>query len=442
MPPLPTSREASDEFRSIRGLVRRLMRQGGVPGAAVGVWHDGKEEVEAFGVTDEGAAATASSRFQIGSITKTYTATLALVLADEGLVDLDEPVRTYLPDLRLRDPAAAEVVSLRHLLTHSAGFDGDELFGDLGDGDDALARYVEQLHRLAPIAPPGALYGYCNAGFCLAGHVLEVVADAGFEQLVRGRILEPLELRESGFEPAAVGRARAPAGGLACSVRDLLRWARFHLGDRPAAGRRVLPAEALRSMQEPALPAGVDQWAGLAWRLTSVDGLRVVGHGGGTPAHRAELWIVPERDFACALLLNRRDDDIDSLADGIGRGAVARYLGVSAEPVAPIPIELSEAQLAGYTGRYETGLIAVDLVADSGGLLEHESDGHDVPGELAQSPALPPRRLVFYDTDRVFVAGDALTRTEFVRDNAGRVRWYRHFHRALPKRASRSGRAG
>jgi CubicO group peptidase (beta-lactamase class C family) len=459
----PSMRDLSDErFRDLCELVRRRMRRAKLPGVALGVWNDGTEQAAGFGVAsvEHMAPVTPRTLFQIGSITKTYTATLALRLTREGLLDLDVPVRAYLPRVRLADRAAARAVTMRHLLTHSAGFDG-EFFEDFGAGEDALARYVEQLHRLPQTAPPGALYSYCNAGFSLAGRVIEVIAGAPFEKVMRDRLFEPLELGESFFSPDevisrpfAVGhgvgddgdpvvvrpwalpRAVNPAGGVVCSVPDLLRWARFHLGDATVRGRRVLPRSELRRLHKPGLASGADAWIGLGWHIWRPGGLRVLRHGGGTNGQQAELWLVPERRFACAIAMNSYAGAAGELAQKVWERVAARYLDCATKSRRPKRIALAPAALALYAGRYSNRFTTIELTVDGGGLREQETFGPGVPEDWSPLPQPPPRRLAFYEPDRMFAVegpgGDTpRTRTEFVRDAEGRVRWYRCGARAL-----------
>ncbi len=440
------------------------MRGAGVPGVAVGIWDDGDEQVAGFGIAsvEHPAPVTPRTLFQIGSITKTYTATLALRLEREGLLELDAPIRTYLPRLRLADRAVARTVTMRHLLTHSAGFDG-EFFEDFGSGEDGLARYVGELHRLPQTSPLGAIYSYCNAGFSLAGRVIEVVADAPFEQVMRHRIFEPLELRESFFfpdevisRPFAVGhgaekgrppevmrpwampRAFNPDGGVVCSVRDLLRWARFQLGDASLKRRRVLPRAKLRSLQKPTLSAGVDSWIGLGWHLWRSNGLLVVRHGGSTNGQQAELWLVPECRFACAIVMNSHGSGAEELAGNLWERVAERYLGSTTKTRKPRPIRLAPAELAQYAGRYSNQLTTIDLTIEQGGLREQETVGAGFPEGWPSPPPPPPRTLAFYERDRVFVVEKAGKRTpwarsEFVRDGDSRLRWYRFYGRALLK---------
>src|SRR6478736_2647510 len=144
----------------------RLVAERGVPGAAVAVLKDGEVIDGAAGVlsTATKVEATADSVFQIGSITKVWTATLVMQLVDEGMLDLDAPIRRYLPEFRLQDEGAAASITTRQLLSHQAGFEGD-VFTDTGRGDDAIEKYVELIADLPQLFAPGELFSYNNAAF-------------------------------------------------------------------------------------------------------------------------------------------------------------------------------------------------------------------------------------------------------------------------------------
>jgi CubicO group peptidase (beta-lactamase class C family) len=131
---------------TIMDSIQDAMQRFHVPGAAVGVMREGSEEIRTFGVTsiDNPLPIEPDTLFQIGSITKTITATAIMRLVDQGELELEAPVRRYLPELRLADEDVAQRVTLRHLLTHTAGWVGDD-FTDTGPGDDAVARYVANL---------------------------------------------------------------------------------------------------------------------------------------------------------------------------------------------------------------------------------------------------------------------------------------------------------
>src|SRR5690349_24344474 len=170
----------------------------GVPGVAIGGLDGGKEQREAFGVTsiDNPLPVTSSTRFQTGSITKTFTGTAVMLLVEQGLLDLDTPVREYVPELSLADPATSSGVTLRHLLSHTGGWVGD-YFDDTGWGDDAAARYVAGMAALPQLTPLGELWSYNNAGFVLAGHAIERVTGSPYEDVVHELILAPLGMTET-----------------------------------------------------------------------------------------------------------------------------------------------------------------------------------------------------------------------------------------------------
>src|SRR4051794_13761958 len=151
-----------------------LARVHRVPGAALAVLVDGEVHELATGVLHRGTgvAATVDSVFQIGSISKVYTATLVLQLAEAGGLDLDAPVLSVLPEFAVADAEATKSVTVRQLLNHTSGIDGD-FFHDTGRGDDCVARYVEACARLRQNHAPGATMSYCNSGFKILGRVVE-----------------------------------------------------------------------------------------------------------------------------------------------------------------------------------------------------------------------------------------------------------------------------
>ncbi|HEY6739159.1 MAG TPA: serine hydrolase domain-containing protein [Actinopolymorphaceae bacterium] len=255
----------------------------------------------------------------MGSITKLWTSTLILQLVDEGRIDLDAPVRTYLPKLRVADEETSEVVTPRHLLTHTGGFEGD-IFEPTTDGDDAVERFVaDLLPQAQQTVPVGDVFSYNNAGFVVLGRIVEVLCGKPWAQVLRERLVEPLGLGRVAtcadeailfraatghlrtrsvrpLEPArtwALSRSNAPAGAmLAMSARDLLGFARaFGLPGAEAFAPQVqVPLRALADGR------------GLGWMLFDRPGGRVVGHDGGRIGQSAVLRVVPDAGVAVAIL--------------------------------------------------------------------------------------------------------------------------------------------
>jgi CubicO group peptidase (beta-lactamase class C family) len=307
-----------------------------VPGASLGIIL-GDESLEVpSGVVNlnTGVETTSDTLFQIGSITKVYTATMVMQLVDEGKVALDEPVSKYLPELSLEDAEAAKTITVRQLLTHTSGIDGD-LFEDFGRGDDCVEKYVASFPTLAQSAPPGTFFSYCNSGFVLAGRLIEKIDGVGFDAALKTRVLGPIGAARSSMLPeeailhrVSVGhfvapgtdapmvapmwllpRALGPAGLIAAPVADLLAFAKMHLdGGVAADGTRVLSEESVKAMQVPQVelkdPYTLGQAWGLGWIIYRWGDEPVVGHDGSTIGQNAFLRVVPERKLAIGLLTN------------------------------------------------------------------------------------------------------------------------------------------
>src|SRR5947209_13325922 len=263
-----------------------------VPGVAVSILSQGAEEYVCYGVTSIANPLPVDEHtlYQIGSTGKTYTATALMILQERGLVDLNAPVRTYIPELRLKDESVAERVTVLQLLNHTAGWVGD-IMGDTGDGNDTLARFVEKMASVDQVNPLGEVASYNNAALSVAGRVIERVTGMTYEAAVKELVLDPVGLDESFFfirdviirrfvvgheiregrlqiaRPWGLPRNGNPAGGIVAPVVDQLRYARFHLSDGTGRnGVRVLGVESLRRMQEPAIPFG-EGYVGISWMI-------------------------------------------------------------------------------------------------------------------------------------------------------------------------------
>jgi CubicO group peptidase (beta-lactamase class C family) len=285
--------------------------------------------------TATGVEATTDSVFQIGSVTKLWTATLAMQLVDEARLELDAPVRRYLSGFRVADEAASAAVTVRQLLTHTAGFAGD-IFRDTGRNDDCVQKYVDGLGDVEQDFAPGEMFSYNNAAFTVLGRIVEVLRGKPFAACLREHLIEPLGLAHApigaeeailfraavGHVPAGPGRpeqpapvwnlvpAHVPAGSLlATSARDLIGFARMQLRDGVGPdGSAVVSPAAVAAMRAPQveLPplTGVgDSW-GLGWELDHWPDGTVIGHSGGTLGQSSVLRMVPAADVAIVLLAN------------------------------------------------------------------------------------------------------------------------------------------
>jgi CubicO group peptidase (beta-lactamase class C family) len=351
----------------LQDLLDAALRRHDIPGAAVGIARGGESAVAASGVLNRNTEVTTTpdSLFQIGSVTKVWTAALVLQLVDEGAVELDAPVRRYLPEFALPDAAAAEAVTVRQLLAHTGGFVGD-LFEDTGAGDDALALYLGVVAReAAQLHPPGALTSYCNSGYCVLGALVARLRGTTWEAAVRERLVAPLGLeqyalsadeailfrtaaghtkapgseRVSVFPRWSLPRSNAPAGSTLClTAAGLLSFGRMMLAGGVAGGTRLLSEDAVAAMRTPQVDVpGTGgrrprQW-GLGLMLFDW-GTPVYGHDGGTIGQNTTWRVLPEHDLVLAAVSN--GGPYVSLVDDVLVPVLRDLTGVELPPY-PVP---------------------------------------------------------------------------------------------------------
>jgi CubicO group peptidase (beta-lactamase class C family) len=377
----------------LTNFVETMSKQFNIPGVAVGVWANGQEISACHGVTsvENPLPIDRDTLFLVASITKTFTATTLMRLVAEGKVELNVPVRQYVPEFRLKDEQAADQVTVLHLLNHTSGLDW-RVSASTGEGDDALARVVARMAEMELLALPGTRTSYSQAGYDLLGRIIEKVTGGAFEQAVAALVLEPLGLSHSffarddimirrfvvGHNPGEDGtlsiarpwrhaRSENPGGGLATSVADLLSFARFHLGDdRTESGTQVLPTHLLQQMQEPTAKlqaSNLGDAIGLGWFLRDVNSVRTVGHGGSANGQFAELLLVPQRNFAVVSLSNASPGGIP-FNQAVLSFALEHYLGLVDRDPEPIPFDAAQAKEIAGTYANAMMTFTVDAVGD------------------------------------------------------------------------------
>ncbi|MBO3746096.1 beta-lactamase family protein [Streptosporangiaceae bacterium NEAU-GS5] len=425
----------------------------GVPGASVAVLAGGRVLTAAAGVLSRttGVEATTDSVFQIGSITKLWTSALVMQLVDDGLVDLDAPLRGYLPEFVIGDAAAAATITTRQLLCHVAGFEGD-IFTDTGRGDDAIEKYLASIHDIPQLFEPGEVFSYNNTGFVVLGRLVEVLRGKPFDQVLVERLATPLGLTHVSPSPyeaivhrAAVGhlgtgeptptwalaRSNAPAGSmLAMTARDLLGFVAMHLADGKAPdGTVILTPETVAAMRRPQveLPrlSGMGGSWGLGWEMENHDGHTVIGHDGGTIGQAAFLRIAPEHGVAIALLTNGGD------FFGIFTDVVAHLLkeltGVTLPGRPMPPAEPRTIDPAPYLGRYSDTIYDITVSQDADGVIWLDRVPKDIHAEIGEKPLRT--QLVHFEGDSLIslesTHGIHVVFAFIGRDDAGRAR---HIH--------------
>ncbi len=435
--------------------VRGEMTRWTVPGVAVGILRDGQRELHGYGLAsiETEQPVRPDTLFQIGSISKVYTATLVMRLVEESKLALDEPIVTYLPDLKLADAQARKTITLRHLLSHTSGLFGD-YFDDFGMGDDALTRAIATFGTLRQQYAPGALWTYCNTGFGLAGAIIERVTGQPFETAMRERLFKPLGLERSFYfaheaivYPHAIGHNQLhpgadehevarlyplprwvnAAGGIISNVNDLLTFAEFHLRDGITSdGTRLLSAEsALAMRQEQTRAANFAEGYGIGWALRTTSDehgiVKVVEHGGSTNGFQAKLVLVPSRNFAIAILTNSSRGSV--LNEHVRVWALDHELGLHKERLTPR--RLSDDELGRFAGRYERPEGPIILTTSDGGLTRAMTLTDPLEGKTEH---FPEDRLEAIGEREFIVVSEGETkdeRVDFILDEDGAPRFVR-----------------
>ena len=444
-------------FERVAAAVQEKMTELGVPGVALGVLADGDVRTRAFGVTnvDHPLTVTDDTLFQIGSISKTFTGTAIMRLVERNQLRLDDPIRKYIPTFKVKDAEASRRATVRDTLTHMGGWEGD-FFDDPSSGDDALQKIVDRMATLEQTAKVGEMWGYNNAGFYAAGRIIEVVTGQPFERAMRQLVLDPLSIDTAYYFPAdvmtrrfvvghaapkgqanvigpwPVPRAANAAGGITTNVQSMLRYAAFHMGDGMAGQTRVLSSSSLQQMRSAVVAkAGTDQSMGLTWHLSRVGSLNVAEHGGGTIGQISQLRLVPERNWALAIVTNASSGG--TLNTHVLRAAMNAYFEI--DEARPSRMTVDAAALAEYAGTYRRQFSDVAVSVDGDALKVQITPR--MPGLDGRIPlAGPPQRIGFYTKDRVLRldgpnAGEP--GGEFIRGASGRVTWYRsgRIHRRI-----------
>jgi CubicO group peptidase (beta-lactamase class C family) len=364
------------DFADTDILAADFQRRGGQPGLAYGIVIGG-ELVHAAGLGElclGGPPPDTDTVFRIASMTKSFTASAVLALRDDGALRLDDPAEAYVPELRGWPPVTPDSVpvSLRHLLTMTAGFPTDDPWGDRQQGLP-LEEFAAFLSDGVSFArAPGIRFEYSNLGYAILGRVITAVTGAAYQDYIRDRLLRPLGMTRTGFEAGEFGTALAqgyrrapdgwsqvafepcgafaPMGGIFSCVRDLARWvngfaAAFPPGDaddrhpvRPATRREMQLPQVLTGWDRPGFPgeAGAAQLTCYGFGLFVGDHPswgRVVSHSGGYPGFGSNMRWHPDTRTGVIALGNGTYSAMQALAARILPAVLRRTRSEVRRPV-------------------------------------------------------------------------------------------------------------
>jgi CubicO group peptidase (beta-lactamase class C family) len=325
------------EFEGFDDFVEEIMAEWQVPGLAVAAVRDGEVVLSrTYGLRDAelGLPVTTRTLFALGSVTKTFTTTGLAILAEEGRLDWDRPVWTYMPDFELMDRDAGRRITPRHLVTHSSGLPRHDVlwYAEAFDRREMFRR----LRFLEPTKRLGTTFQYQNLMFMTAGMLAGRLSGTSWEDFTQRRLLDPLgmtgtRLSLAGFLlspdiamphfPGDEGRVPialldtdgiGPASSVYANLEDMTRYLRFHVAAGRLGERRLLSARAIAALGRVEVPFAApsgprDLWTrgyGLGFYVASYRGQRMLRHGGAIDGYLAWFSLLPEDRLGVVVLSN------------------------------------------------------------------------------------------------------------------------------------------
>ena len=467
------TRSSTELAAAFEQEAKRLLEEYKIPGVTLGLLTPDGDHFFNFGVTslENPLPIDADTIFQIGSTTKTITSLTCSLLVAQGKLDLDAPVRTYLPDFKLKDESVAAALTVRDVLTHQGGFQGD-LFEETGNGDDALAKVLDILAESPQVVPLRGHWSYNNAGFYVAGRVIEVLTGKTYEAAVTELVLEPLGMDHTLYfsnqvmtyrfatghnkigdqmvtqRPWILPRSSAPAGGtLNSTLRDMTRYAHFMMsGTLPegpkAEGDAAQPAEASllatldrSQLWQPQRPIGdalngfpgERGQIGQSWFIDQYPEATIISHGGTTHGHQSDFWVSPDRKVGFIAMTNASNGHAYNRK--LSKWIKRELLGLSAPKQPEHPLSLDA--LSDFVGEY----LIIGMPLKIGSTVEDGRLTLAIPDTTPGASGTKAAPLRFIAPDRALVTdgGDLDdTSVEFLRGPGGKVEFLRIGVRLYP----------
>jgi CubicO group peptidase (beta-lactamase class C family) len=325
---------APANFDAVDDYIRNRMKELRIPGAAlVIVQGDQIIHLTAFGVADSsGRLVTPQTPFFTGSTGKSFTALAIMQLVEADKINLDAPVQTYLPWFRVADKKASEVITVRQLLNMVSGIPqaiGQKQIANTDLSDSAIENNVRALAKIELIAPPGERYEYSNANYVTLGMIIQAVTGQSYETYIREHIFQPLDMQNSFTSKAdaqqhglAVGyqkwfgipvaspnlpfsRGSLPAGQLTMSIEDFGHYLIAQLNGGSYQGVSVLSPTGIARLHHPDVPMpGSTHFYAMGWEVQHFQDVEVIRHTGAVPGYTTDMFLVPEKNLAVALVMN------------------------------------------------------------------------------------------------------------------------------------------
>jgi CubicO group peptidase (beta-lactamase class C family) len=320
---------------AVSPLIKKEMKKNDVIGLSIALVDDQQVVwAEGFGYADEKKEliATPETVYRIGSLTNLFTATAAMQLAEQGKLDFDRPLQTYLPEFSVQSRFNSSApITIRSLLTHHSGLPSNLLKGMWNGNPEPYTNVVKLIKEEYVAYPPDVIFSYSNVGTTLVGHVVERVSGRRYVSYINESLLHPLGMAHTGFSPAQKtsgllsrgyhkGRELdepslrdVPAGGMHSTVLDLGRFMQMIIAKGRSNGNQVLKSETLAEMLKPQnthIPLDLGLRIGLEWALSGLGDMDIQGagivahHAGATLVFHSQIIVMPEHKLGVVVLSN------------------------------------------------------------------------------------------------------------------------------------------
>lgn len=390
----------------ITWLIRKEMSKNNVQGLSIALVDD--QQVvwsEGFGFADRAAQtpATGDTVYRVGSVSKLFTCLAAMQLVEQGRLDLDKPLATYVPDFSLRSRFSNTApITLRSIMTHHSGIPSDYLKGMWTQQPQPISTLPALIRDEYAAFPPDTVFSYSNLGMSLLGLAVQNISGQEFAGYMQQTLLSPLGMQHSAFSlgiGSAAPAARAysgsdekpepplrdiPAGGLNASVNDMSRFIRMILAEGEFNGQRIIKPETVREMLRPQNSSvALDQGfrIGLGWMLDGLGGINiknagtVAHHSGATLYHRAQLVVLPQVKLGMIVLSNSNGAQglVNTISTEALKLAIEIKTGRKQPEKKPILTGefLSADELKAYDGSYTT-MAGLGKLSSGSGYLKAE----------------------------------------------------------------------
>jgi CubicO group peptidase (beta-lactamase class C family) len=354
------------DLASIDAYVEKEMRDVHIPGLALGIVHnDEVVHLRGFGEANpDGRTVTPQTPFILASASKSFTALAIMQLVESGKIDLDAPLRRYLPAFRVADEAASARITVRHLLHHTSGLPEDSAYppracNDISD--EALSERVDALSEVHLSHGVGTAFEYTDANYDVLGLVVQTVSGQSYESYIAGHVFAPLgmghsytnqvDARRNGLATghrswfgyprpieAPYSRAAMPSSYLISSAEDITHFLSMQLNGGRYQGRSVVSPDGIAAMHAPAIRQGTrDIYYGMGWETRSVSGVPVVRHDGTNANFYADMALNIKDRWGVVILTNSDSLNLNGgRLQGLSSGVISLLRG-EAPPEVPMP---------------------------------------------------------------------------------------------------------